>query len=135
MTFQNKTLKDTQNSAREEEKKKILAQKTASYYKMSANKLRQKFRKVVPENFDEVKKQKNIIKQKDMIIREQETNIDLLKEQISQVFDTKESDGSFTDSVRLCVIELSGLEVAVEKVPSVIQSVSKHLFGREFEKH
>lgn len=135
MSCQNKKLKDTQNSAKEEEKKKILAQKTASYYKMSANKLRQKFRKVEPDSSDQIKQQKNIIKQKDMIIKELETNIDLLKEQISQVFDTKESDGSFTDSVRLCVIELSGLEVAVEKVPSVIQSVSKHLFGREFEKH
>ena len=37
--------------------------------------------------------------------------------------------------VRLCVVELSGLEVAVEKVSEVIRTVSKHLFQIEFEKN
>jgi len=31
-------------------------------------------------------------------------------------------------------VELSGLEVAVEKRPEVIKTISKHLFKREFER-
>ena len=81
-----------------------------------------------------MEQQRNIIKQKDMIIKEMETNIEILNEQISQKYNTRDSDGSFIDQVRMCVIELSGLEVAVVKVPSVIKTVSKHMFGKDSEK-
>jgi hypothetical protein len=36
---------------------------------------------------------------------------------------TRNKDASFTENIRLCAMELSGLEVAVEKVSFVIQSV------------
>ena len=42
---------------------------------------------------------------------------------------TRNKDASFTENVRLCAMELSGLEVAVEKVSFVIQSVCKQLFN------
>jgi hypothetical protein len=38
-------------------------------------------------------------------------------------------DNAFTECVRLCVFDLLGLEVGIEKVPLVIQSVSHRMFN------
>ena len=46
----------------------------------------------------------------------------------SEKLTTKNDDGSYGNEVRMCVVELSGLEVAVEKVTEVIKTVGKHLF-------
>lgn len=58
-------------------------------------------------------------------------SIETLKDVLEDKFQTKNLDGSFSNNVRLCVIELSGLEVAVEKIPVVIQTVSNHLYNRK----
>ena len=52
-----------------------------------------------------------------------------LKEMVNGRLVTRNKDASFTENVRLCAMELSGLEVAVEKVSFVIQSVCKQLFN------
>ena len=52
-----------------------------------------------------------------------------LKEMVNGRLATRNKDASFTENVRLCVMELSGLEVVVEKVSFVIQSVCKQLFN------
>ncbi|KAK6168687.1 hypothetical protein SNE40_019877 [Patella caerulea] len=49
------------------------------------------------------------------------------------LIDTKGEDGTFSDDVRLAVIELLGLEVAVHKVSPVIQAVAKHVFKHKFK--
>ena len=49
-------------------------------------------------------------------------------------FDTKNADGSYNDNIRLCVLELTGLEVAVEKVSPAIQAVMKHMTGTEISR-
>ncbi|KAG1681918.1 hypothetical protein GQR58_011451 [Nymphon striatum] len=64
----------------------------------------------------------------DAKIRELEMNYDILKEQVCvNSCSTKNTDGSFTDNLRMCVVELSGLEVAVEKV-------SRQLFNTDHRK-
>ncbi|KAG1667760.1 hypothetical protein GQR58_018268 [Nymphon striatum] len=71
----------------------------------------------------------------DAKIRELEMNYDILKEQVCvNSCSTKNTDGSFTDNLRMCVVELSGLEVAVEKVSSVIETVSRQLFNTDHRK-
>jgi hypothetical protein len=52
-----------------------------------------------------------------------------LKEMVNGRLVTRNKDASFTENIRLCAMELSGLEVAVEKVSFVIQSVCKQLFN------
>ena len=86
-------------------------------------------------NQSEVGSLKTLLKEKEKKIRDLEINCDILKEQISaNTCTTKNSDGSFAENIRMCVIELTGLEVAVEKVTSTIETVSKHLFGTHFKK-
>ena len=55
-------------------------------------------------------------------------------ERLSMHFDTKNTDGSYSDNIRLCVLELTGLEVAVEKVSPAIQTVMKHMIGTEISR-
>lgn len=43
-------------------------------------------------------------------------------------------DGIFTDNVRRCVMELVSFEVATDKVPLVIECVSKHVFNHNISK-
>lgn len=114
-------------------KKKIHAQKTTSYYKLSSNKLREKLQN--NDNDSELLKSlKNSIDYKELKVKELETNVDILQEQLAETFQTKSNERIFTNNIRPCIIELSGLEVAVEKVSPVIATVSKHLFGRKLEK-
>ena len=46
----------------------------------------------------------------------------------------KDDRGIFSNDLMLCVIDLFGLEVAVDKIPSAIQFVAKHLFQCEIHK-
>ncbi|KAL3831421.1 hypothetical protein ACJMK2_023172 [Sinanodonta woodiana] len=57
-----------------------------------------------------------------------------IDEIINESIKTKNEDGSFSHKVRLCVIELVGLEVAVEKVSPVIQSVLRHILGKSLDR-
>lgn len=47
----------------------------------------------------------------------------------------KKEDGSYSNEKCLCIMELSGLEAAVEKVFPVIQAILKHLFNVNLEKN
>ena len=39
------------------------------------------------------------------------------------------TNGIFTDAMRICVMELLGLEVAIDKVSQIIKVVSDHIYG------
>lgn len=113
----NKHLKDVNH-------KKTKAQKLASYYRG----ILQKYR-----DLDQFEKIKHELKKK-------QDEIDWLMNENEELKDsrlnckTKNDDGSFSNDLRLCVMELFGLEVGMEKIPSAIATVSKHLFGYKFEK-
>lgn len=74
------------------------------------------------------------------IVNTQEDKITNLEEQLEHVsteekkHKLKNTDGSYSNHVRLCIMELSGLEVAVEKVSPIIQTVAKHLFAENITK-
>ncbi|KAL4219419.1 Piwi-like protein 1 [Mactra antiquata] len=139
LTLENNHLKEKQNEEQNyenklQEQKKLQAQKTASYYKVRATKLAQKLKSDLKES-DLVKSLRSKVSENEAKVRELEINNDILKEQINQqACETKNVDGTFSDNLRMCIIELSGLEVAVEKVPNVIKTVSKHLFGKDLRK-
>lgn len=109
--------------------KKVKSIKSTRYLKQTVKNLR---------NGSQTNKDLTILK-KELALRDKEigqlqNNIEILKEELADKHNTKNSDGSFNNNMRLCVIELAGLEVAVEKIPSVIETVSKHLFLRQLSK-
>ena len=57
-----------------------------------------------------------------------------LKDRLQMLYKTKNDDGSYNDRIRLCILELTGLEVAVEKFSPVIQAVLKHMTGAQIPK-
>ncbi|CAC5409161.1 unnamed protein product [Mytilus coruscus] len=83
---------------------------------------------------DEIEPLKLVLKEKDHQIENLLLEISILKEAANFNLVTRNKDATFTDCVRLCVMELSGLEVAVEKVSPVIQTVCKHLFDIDLDK-
>jgi hypothetical protein len=109
--------------------KKLHAQKAMSYYKQRSKKLRGKM-----EDDTHVYELKATIAGMDAKIQQLEIdNEELREEQKVQNLPTKRTGGSYADHVRLCVMDLSGLEAAVEKINFVMRSVSTHLFGRDFQ--
>ncbi|XP_064648481.1 uncharacterized protein LOC135500761 [Lineus longissimus] len=48
--------------------------------------------------------------------------------------DLKDKSGCYSENVRMCVMELTGLEVANDKVPQVIICVSQYIAGRHLQK-
>ncbi|KAH3782842.1 hypothetical protein DPMN_160762 [Dreissena polymorpha] len=101
--------------------------KSVNYFKRSLKKVKSKFKPEI--HGEEVKSLKDTILNKDKEIQSLLSEINELEEKLRDNVNTKNADGSYSDSVRLCVIELAGLEVAVEKIPKVIQVVSSHLFA------
>ena len=71
-------------------------------------------------------------------ILDKENKVTELEEDVDEIINenikTKNEDGSYSHEVRLCVIELFGLEVAVEKVSPVIQSVLRHILGKSLDR-
>ncbi|KAL3841605.1 hypothetical protein ACJMK2_019722 [Sinanodonta woodiana] len=113
------------------ENKKLNAQKSASYYKMKAKKLHQQIKSGESPNIDKVK---HILVGKNQELHNLQVQVEMLTEELNEKHCTKNLDGSYTDNVRLCVIELAALEVATEKISPAIEVVSRHIFRREIGK-
>ena len=124
-------LNDKVTNVENVERKKINAQKSAHYYKTKAGVLREKLNYQAVTDNVELKERVRVSEEENQSLR---SELELLGEKLSCSCTTTNKDGSYTDGVRLCVIELAALEVATEKVPLVIQTVSKHLFSNELEK-
>ena len=127
---------------RNREKSKILSlQKSNSYLRNEIKSLRLKLKEkefFVPDvaercndKCDNCKLIKSQILDKENKIAQVEEDID---EIINESIQTKNEDGSYSHKVRLCVMELVGLEVAVEKVSPVIQSVLRHILGKSLDR-
>ncbi|XP_045198613.2 uncharacterized protein LOC123552927 [Mercenaria mercenaria] len=123
-----------------EKSKKLSAQKYNSHLRNELRSLRVKFKNTNSETKTEQtendRKCNNCetllarLSKKENEVIELEELGNMLK---SEKLTTKNEDGSYSDKVRLCIVELSGLEVAVEKVSEVIKTVSKHLFHVDIE--
>ncbi|XP_045170683.2 uncharacterized protein LOC123533110 [Mercenaria mercenaria] len=124
-----------------EKEKKIMSQKANSYLRSEVRELKEKVDSLSDADHEECNSK--IIKLQ-LIAEEKEHEINSLQQDLDEANEalrtnekkvaTKNSDGSFADNFRLCVMELAGLEVAVEKVSPVIKCISKHLFSQELEK-
>ena len=113
------------------EKKKIAAQKAASHNKLCKTNLLHKFKDLKEGQANDHQCELNRLNN---AVEELSDENETLREQLAQNIGTRNKDGSFNNSIRLCVIELAGLEVACEKVSPVISAVSNHIFGRQFNK-
>lgn len=106
-------------------------QKTASYYRVVSTTLRNKLKN---KQVEAVRTLKTLNCEKDQRIHELEDKVLTLQQSLTESkVETKGKDGKFSDKLRMCVIELGGLEVAVEKIPEVIKCVSKHVFNTKFK--
>ncbi|CAC5420858.1 unnamed protein product [Mytilus coruscus] len=123
-------LSKTQDLLVYSQKMKLKVQKKVSSLKIQLNKMKAKSEDVK----DEIEPLKLVLKEKDHQIENLLLEISILKEAANFNLVTRNKDATFTDCVRLCVMELSGLEVAVEKVSPVIQTVCKHLFDIDLDK-
>ncbi|XP_045173195.2 uncharacterized protein LOC123534827 [Mercenaria mercenaria] len=119
-----------------EKKKKVALQKTNSYLRGEVNQLRTQAldscecSSIFEEEIEQNKKIKLQLAEKEGTIIELEEEINELQNLKIQ---TKNEHG-YLENIRLCIMQLAGLEVAVEKMTSIIQVVSKHIFGKEFTK-
>ncbi|KAL3848471.1 hypothetical protein ACJMK2_019325 [Sinanodonta woodiana] len=68
------------------------------------------------------------------MVCELQDKIEDLQEMKEIQIKTKSTHGTYSDKLRLCVIQLAGLEVATEKVTPVIQVVSEKLFEKKFDR-
>ncbi|CAC5358700.1 unnamed protein product [Mytilus coruscus] len=123
-------LSKTQDLLIYSQKMKLKVQKKVSSLKIQLNKMKAKSEDVK----DEIEPLKLVLKEKDHQIENLLLEISILKEAANFNLVTRNKDATFTDCVRLCVMELSGLEVAVEKVSPVIQTVCKQLFDIDLDK-
>ncbi|XP_053381945.1 uncharacterized protein LOC128549357 [Mercenaria mercenaria] len=105
------------------------AKRSVRYFKKNVNTLRSEIK-----TRNQIKTLTQTVAEKQKEIDQLQIENEFLKDDKKQKYETKNSDGSFNDSIRLCVIELAGLEVAVEKVSQVIQVISRHMFSREISK-
>ncbi|XP_063406504.1 uncharacterized protein LOC134690461 [Mytilus trossulus] len=117
-------LSKTQDLLVYSQKMKLKVQKKVSSLKIQMNRMKVKSEEVKGE----IESLKIVLKEKDHQIENLLSDISIMKETANFTIVTRNIDASFTDCVRLCVMELSGLEVAVGKVSPVIQTVCKHLF-------
>ena len=67
-------------------------------------------------------KQSTCIEEKKNTIESLHPRLDELADKVQEKIPTKKSNGSSSDSIRLAVIELTGLEVATEKITSYSDS-------------
>ncbi|XP_045169684.2 uncharacterized protein LOC123532337 [Mercenaria mercenaria] len=128
----NKELQTLNECVSTEKRKKISAQKYNSYVRTEMKSLKEK----VTEKELQLKKLQQQKSCTDCEGRENEILelTDHVNNLMAEKVRMKNDDGSYSNEVRLCVMELSGLEVAVEKVSPVIQAISKHLFHVNLEK-
>ena len=82
-----------------------------------------KFRHLYKQNSKYIRKLRFNNRKKTANTETQETNVDVCNE-------TFKNNGIFNDSIRLCVLELLGLEVAVHKIAEVIKVVGRHVFNK-----
>ena len=103
----------------------VKEQKMKSYYKLKAKSLKNRLSKL---------REGNKANEPDIInhIHDLENENQIMKEQLAERRVVTKHKGSFSDNIRQCVIELLGLEVASDKVSSVIKTVSKHIFNYNF---
>ena len=94
----------------QENKKKISAQKNASYLRSEIKRLKSEAHENVN---DEINDLKSIIRMREYEIEDLQMEIADIQERLRMQFQTKNVDGSYNDNIRLCVLELAGLEVAV----------------------
>ena len=114
----------------QESKKKVSAQKNASYLRLELKRMKNEARDSVN---DEINDLKSVIRMKEYEIDDLQMEIIDLQDRLRMQFNTKNENGSYRDNIRLCILELTGLEVAVEKVSPTIQAVIKHVTGTEFQ--
>ena len=120
---------------------KELQQKTEKL-EMLRNKCRQ-YQKVTSEfkiKYNETKENYEESKEKITELRDENSKltaeIDELKSEVELLADNKlelKTDKKYTDDVRLCIMELSRLQVGANKISEIIQSVSRTLFHRDVE--
>ena len=67
-------------------------------------------------------------------IQQDDEDMQLLEDYLSDHLTTKTDSGAYTDNLRLCVIELASLEVAMEKISPVITTVIQHMLGHELKR-
>ena len=115
----------------QESKKKVSAQKNASYLRLELKRMKNEARDSVN---DEINDLKSVIRMKEYEIDDLQMEIIDLQDRLRMQFNTKNENGSYRDNIRLCILELTGLEVAVEKVSPTIQAVIKHVTGTEIPK-
>ncbi|XP_052808198.1 uncharacterized protein LOC128237051 [Mya arenaria] len=115
---ENRKLKDDQ-------KKKVNAQKLNSYYRSTIRKIRGC--QPPKEN------QKNEVQNEDDDVEMLLEN-EIIKDNTNATMtNLKDDRGIFSNELRMCIIYLFGLEVAVEKITPAIQIVAKHLFHCNIE--
>ena len=100
--------------------KKVAAQKSASYYRSQLEKERsgEKDNEVIAS----LRRQ---LKEKNDEIRYLHDQLALEREHMTKF---KMSDGTYSDSLRFCITQVGGLEVATEKISPVILTVANTLF-------
>lgn len=112
-----------------EKNKKISAQKINSYMRTELKSVKEKMTKRDIEL--DVKKKCTECEISRTALIEKENELadlsDYIDNQKTKKVSLKNEDGSYSNEVRLCIMELSGLEVAVEKVSPVIQAISKNI--------
>lgn len=102
--------------------------------KQHAQQLKSKYKTMLSNNKNTCIPPPNVNKHK--YVSSLENELEEAKEMLSDTNPkvcTKEN-GVFTSDIRLCVMELIGLEVATEKVGPVIQTVAEHIFSCKLNK-
>lgn len=107
---------------------------------VSEQKLKSKYRNLYPScsqnnESPKIKSLKGVIKELGGDIRRIENELVVANEKnhdCEKEPQKLKSGGIFSDSVRMCVLELVSLEVATDKIGRVIQAVAKHLFDTNF---
>ncbi|KAH3855452.1 hypothetical protein DPMN_098019 [Dreissena polymorpha] len=119
-----------------EKGEKVALQKANSYLRCEVSKLcnvANASNDIIPSHSsaESLKQAKLDVEERDLIIAELEEEIDSLK---SNKIKSKNERGMYSENIHLCIMELAGLEVAVEKMSPVIQVVMRHVAGKELQK-
>ncbi|XP_052778449.1 uncharacterized protein LOC128215880 [Mya arenaria] len=121
----NETLLAENRKLQDDQKKKVYAQKLNSYYRSTIRKIRgcklpKENQKIEVQNEDD---------DVEMLLENE-----IIKENINATMtNLKDDRGIFSNELRMCIIDLFGLEVAVEKNTPAIQIVAQHLFHCNIE--
>ncbi|XP_045209132.2 uncharacterized protein LOC123561044 [Mercenaria mercenaria] len=123
-----------------EKQKKLYAQKTNSYLHTELQKVKkscdEKNTNKETDLLETIAQHEDTIKTLGLQLLERNEEIKEIQSENKMIMNTKniiatKSDGkTYNENIRMCVIELAGLEVAVEKVSPIIQCVCLHLIGK-----